>query len=96
MKEQKCNKCKQWNQNVKRCVYCDEPLVAEEINKDFKKKIDLDFENKPKTKFDLLTIRMKNSPNILVKGTYYFLFSIWSIYMFFVSVFVFLAAATPG
>jgi uncharacterized membrane protein YvbJ len=96
MKEQKCSHCKQWNVDAARCVQCGAPLIAEEINKDYKKKLDEEFDSKPDTKFDILTKRMKNSPYVLVRGSYYFLFSVWSIYMFFVSVFVFLAAATPG
>jgi hypothetical protein len=96
MKEQKCSNCKQWNKDAARCIHCGAPLIAEEINKDFKKKLDEEFDNKPETKFDKLTRRMKNSPHVLVRGAYYFLFSVWSIYMFFVSIFVFLAAATPG
>ncbi len=96
MKEQKCGQCKKWNKDAKRCIFCNAPLTAEESNKDYRKKIEKEFAEKPLTKFDKLTLKMKSSPNIFVRGTYYFLFSLWSIYMFFVSIFVFLAAATPG
>ena len=63
MKEQKCSHCKQWNVDAARCAQCGAPLIAEEINKDYKKKLDEEFDSKPDTKFDILTKKMKITLN---------------------------------
>lgn len=96
MKEQKCNKCKTWNTNEIRCTNCDAPLVAEEVNKDYRAKLDLEDAEKPKSKGELLLISMKQSPNFLVKGLYFFLASISAVYFFLVSMVLFIVATLPG
>lgn len=96
MKEQKCSKCGKWNQNEIVCINCGFPLTAKGLNEAYKAKIIKEDNEKKESKFFLFLEKMKTSKNIIVKGTYYLLFSIWSIYMFFVSIVVFIAATTPG
>ena len=96
MKEQKCSQCGHWNKNAEFCVSCEHPLTSEGLNKAYQKKIIKEDKEKKESKFFIFLEKMRTSKNILVKGTYYVLFSIWSIYMFFVSIIVFIAATTPG
>jgi hypothetical protein len=96
MKEQKCSQCKTWNTNEKRCTNCDAPLVSEEVNKDYKKLIDKEDALKPATKAEILFGKMKESPNIMVRGLYYVLFSISTIYFVLVSFTLYMVAAMPG
>ena len=96
MKEQKCINCKQWNQNQARCVYCNAPLVSEEVNKDYRAKIDAEDAEKIETKAEILLKKMKDSPNVLVKSLYYLLFSISTVYFVLVSLTLYIAAALPG
>jgi len=96
MKQQKCDSCQHWNINKSRCEKCNHPLIASEYNKDYKTKIAKEDADKEPSKFELFLKKMEHSNNVLIKGAYYFLFSIWTIYMFILSIFVLLAAATPG
>ena len=96
MKEQKCVKCKTWNRNKSRCINCNAPLIAEEVNKDFRIKIDAEDALKPATKAELLFGKMKASPNFLVRGLYYIGFSISTVYFVLVSMILYMVAAMPG
>ncbi len=96
MKEQKCSQCKTWNTNEKRCTNCNAPLVSEEVNKDYRELIDREDALKPATKAEILFGKMKQSSNPLVKGLYYFLFSVSTVYFFLVSIVLYMVAAMPG
>jgi hypothetical protein len=96
MKEQKCSQCKTWNTNEKRCTNCNAPLVAAEVNKDYRALIDAEDAQKPVTKAELLFGKMKDSPNVLVRGLYYVLFSISTVYFVLVSFTLYMVAAMPG
>ncbi|MFT7155026.1 MAG: hypothetical protein ACI8Q1_000025 [Parvicella sp.] len=96
MKQRKCDNCNVWNTDSIRCEACNHPLIAEELHREFVEHLDKEFDNKEKSKFEIFVNKMKESSNVLVKGTYYFFFSLWTIYMFIVSVFVFIIATTPG
>lgn len=96
MKEQKCSQCKTWNQNQMRCTNCNAPLVSEEVNKDYRAKIDEEDALKPASKAEILFGKMKDSPYVLVRGFYYVLFSISTVYFVLVSFTLYMVAAMPG
>lgn len=96
MKEQKCSKCKTWNTNAQRCTNCNAPLVSEEVNKDYRAMIDAEDEQKTPTKAEILFGKMKDSPNALVRGLYYILFGVSTVYFVLVSFTLYMVAAMPG
>lgn len=96
MKQQKCPNCKQWNENAKRCVHCDTALIAEEINREYREKIEREDAAKDPGKMLLYFQGMKTSKFLAVRILYQILFSIWSVYMFFVAIFTWLIATTVG
>lgn len=96
MKQQKCPNCKQWNQNATRCVHCDTALVAEELNKEYKQKIDNEDAAKKEGKVFLYFQSLKTSKYLLARACYQVLFAIWSVYMFIVAVLTWIIATTIG
>ncbi|MCB9196671.1 MAG: class I tRNA ligase family protein [Flavobacteriales bacterium] len=96
MKLQKCPKCKTWNQNATRCEQCGTALVADELNKEYREKIEQEDANKEESKVFKYFQSMRTSKYLAVRITYSILFSLWSVYMFFVAVFTWIIATTVG
>lgn len=96
MKQIKCPNCKQWNENVSRCTFCDTALVAEELNREYRQMIEAEDSAKEDEKAFKYFQSLKTSKYMLVRMTYQVLFSIWSVYMFFVAVFTWIIATTVG
>ena len=96
MKEQKCSQCKQWNLDQQRCVYCNAPLLSEEVNRDYRAKIEAEDAQKMESKAEILFNKMRKSPNVLVRGLYFLLFSISTVYFVLVSLTLYIVAAMPG
>ncbi len=96
MKQQKCPNCKKWNENATRCVYCDTALVAEELNKEYKAKIDQEDAAKKDGKVLTYFQGMKSSRFLFVRMCYQILFAVWSVYMFIVAIFTWIIATTVG
>ncbi|MCB9188776.1 MAG: hypothetical protein H6599_05795 [Flavobacteriales bacterium] len=96
MKQIKCPNCKQWNENVARCTNCNTALVAEELNKEYRQKIEAEDAAKEEGKAFKYFQSLKDSKFLLVRLTYQFLFGIWTVYMFFVAVFTWIIATTVG
>lgn len=94
--QRKCDKCGKWNGAADYCLTCGNPIspvVLEEIKQ--KQQQRRAKEENP-DKFDAAMLRMKNSPNFIVKGIYYLLYSIWTIFFIVLTFCLWLVAATPG
>jgi hypothetical protein len=96
MKQQKCPNCKKWNENASRCLYCDTALVAEELNKEYRQKIEAEDEAKEDGKAFKYFQSLKTSKYLAVRALYQVLFAVWSVYMFLVAIFTWLIATTVG
>lgn len=96
MKQQKCPNCKEWNENASRCIHCDTPLTAAELNIEYRKKIEKDDASKEESKAFIYFQGLKTSKYLGVRVIYQVLFSLWSVYMFFVAVFTWIIATTVG
>lgn len=91
-----CKKCNNWSTNQDFCPYCGNLLNHQTIrNLEIKKKEEL-AANREKDAIDLFIFRMRNSRFIVVKGIFYFFYSIWFIFAAIVSFFVAIIAAGPG
>lgn len=96
MKQQKCPTCKTWNENATRCVNCNTALVAEELNKEYRKKIEAEDAAKEDSKTFKYFQSLKTSKYLFVRLVYQGLFAVWSVYMFIVAIFTWLIATTVG
>jgi Na+/melibiose symporter-like transporter len=93
---QKCPSCHTWNENRDYCSNCNHLLNYEIARKLEIEKKEVQEANREKDAIDNLIHRMKNSRFILVKGIFYFFYSIWFIFAAIVSFFVAIIAAGPG
>jgi len=93
---QKCPKCNTWNENCDYCSQCNHVLNYELIRKAEIQKQEREEANKKKDAIDIFLHRMKHSRYILVKGIFYFFYSVWFVFAAIVSFFVALIAAGPG
>ncbi len=83
----KCPKCRIWNDDKDYCTECGQ-LLSFEIQRAQEDEQKRQAEaNRPKDKFDLFYIKIKNSDRLLDKILYYLLQSIW---------FLLIALATMG
>jgi len=96
MKQRKCPKCGHWNQDEHQCTECGYALTARLLHDEYIEKLEKEDSEKAPSKIEIWLNQLKQHDNVLVRMFYYVLFSIWSIYMFIVSVFVFIIATTPG
>jgi len=92
---QKCPSCHTWNENRDYCSNCNHLLNYEIARKLEIEKKEVQEANREKDAIDNLIHRMKNSRFIL-KGIFYFFYSIWFIFAAIVSFFVAIIAAGPG
>jgi|GEM_PF-1668319 len=91
MVEIKCKSCNTWNIDADYCSNCNVVISMEEEAK-LEAKIEAKKnKNKPKSKFDVFIENWKNHPNLILKGVFYILYSI---YFIFASVGAFLAWLT--
>ncbi|MFZ9847213.1 MAG: hypothetical protein ACO3EE_03545 [Flavobacteriales bacterium] len=93
---QKCLHCHTWNENRDYCSKCNHALNYEIARKIEIAKKEEQEANREKDALDKFIYRMKNSRFILVKGIFYFFYSIWFIFAAIVSFFVAIIAAGPG
>jgi hypothetical protein len=96
MKEIKCSSCKTWNADVEFCAYCGAPLSARQLNIQYRNQIDEEDKKRPPSKLELYIARQMKSENMLVRGLFYLLYSVWVVYMAVVGFFVYLIIGTPG
>ena len=96
MKQIKCPNCKQWNENVARCIHCDTALVAEELNKEYREQIEAEDAAKEDGKAFKYFQSLKTSKYLAVRMIYQVLFAVWSVYMFIIAVFTWIIATTVG
>lgn len=96
MKQIKCPNCKKWNENSSRCVYCDTALSADELNKEYRQKIDAEDAAQEQGKTFQYFQSLKTSKYLFVRMVYQTLFAVWSAYMFLVAVFTWIIATTVG
>jgi len=91
MVEIKCKSCNTWNIDADYCSNCNAVISMEEEAK-LEAEIEAEkIRNKPKSKFDIFVENWKNHPNLIFKGIYYILYSI---YFIFASIGAFLAWLT--
>ncbi len=94
--ERKCSKCGQWNKSLDICQNCHAPISIEAIEKienQVKQEKEL---KKEDDKFDLLMEKLKQHPNILVRGVFYIFYSVGLAFMAIGSFFAFLTAWASG
>jgi hypothetical protein len=96
MKEIKCPSCKKWNSNVEFCSFCSQPLSAKQLNIQYRNQIEEEDKKRPPSKIEMYIAKQMKSENIWVRSLFYFLYSVWVVYMTLVGFFVYLFIGTPG
>jgi uncharacterized membrane protein YvbJ len=96
MKEIKCPTCNTWNTDVEFCRNCGQPLTAKQLNIQYRKEIDEEDSKRPPSKIELYMAKQMKSENLLIRGVFYFLYSVWVVYMAVVGFFVYMIIGTPG
>jgi len=93
MANRKCLECGEWNKDLDYCSNCNSPISAEAQSKAWTEQVQKEDAEKPKDKFDLFLERVSVHKNPLVRWTYLFFYSLWSI---FAALLAFLLWATVG
>ena len=79
MKQIKCSKCGEWNNDLDYCQNCSEPIsreVIEEIREDIRQQE----RGKEAPSFDeVIIMKARNSKNVIVKFGYYSLYTVSAI-----------------
>ena len=94
--KRKCASCNTWNNDEDYCTVCNttlSPIIIENIREEEREEIR---RNKPPTKLDIFIEKWKNSSNILIKGSYYILYTIGFIFFSIAGFFAWLAATPNG
>jgi hypothetical protein len=91
-----CPKCHTWNDNKDYCEKCDHLLNHEIARKIEVEKQEAKEANRELDAVDLFLHKVKNSRFIIVRGFYYFFYSIWFLFTAIVSLGVAIVAAGPG
>jgi len=94
--ERKCPHCKTWNKSNDFCTNCEATISPQQIIRERIKIQKQEEQNKTPSKIDLFLKKIKTSTNPLIKTAYYFLASIWAIYMFLLGIILYLSAVTNG
>lgn len=81
MHEIKCPSCGKWNQDSSFCSGCGTAIGAHEIRKIEIQKKKEEEAAKPPEKIDVWIEKGKHHRFLLVRATFYVLFSIWAVFM---------------
>lgn len=96
MKEVKCPNCKTWNSDIDHCSTCGEPISSKQLNLNYKKQIDEIDNKRPPSIIDTYLAKQMKSSNAFVRVLFYFLYSIWMVYMAILGFFLYIIVGTPG
>jgi uncharacterized membrane protein YvbJ len=96
MKEVKCTNCKQWNADLDHCSNCGEPISSRQLNINYRQQIEEEDNERPPSKIDTYFAKQMKSTNVGIKLLFYFLYSVWMIYMTILGFFLYLIVGTPG
>ena len=94
--QRKCDKCGKWNNAADYCLACGNP-ISPKVLAEIKQKQEQEIAKEQNLdKFDEFMLGMKKSPNILLRGVYYTLHAVWTIFFIILTFCLWLIAATPG
>lgn len=96
MKEVKCPNCKVWNADLDHCSNCGEPISSRQLNKNYRQQIDEEDSKRPPSKIDTYLAKQMKSPNVGIRILFYFLYSVWMVYITVLGFFLYLIIGTPG
>lgn len=96
MKEVKCPSCKNWNEDLDHCSHCGAPISSRQLNKNYRQQIDEEDSKRPPSKIDTYLAKQMKSSNVGIRVLFYFLYSIWMIYITVLGFFLYLIIGTPG
>ncbi|MCB0760569.1 MAG: hypothetical protein KDC12_03525 [Flavobacteriales bacterium] len=95
--KRKCPECGTWNENGEdRCKVCNKALAPELIIREGHAQRALHREQAPASSFEQFVEKVKNSPNPIVRSTYFAVYAVWAIYMGILAFFLWLIAWLPG
>ncbi len=92
----KCPTCQTWNENQDNCTNCNELLNQElRTQRDWEKR-EQEYENRPKSAYELWLERMKNSDKFWQRSIYLALQSVWFLFLAGIAAMLGFALLGPG